>query len=260
VQAGGAARDTCVGVTRTTEAFFGRYAVWDKWLTALVKQTKPRGSRSSSSNLILRVSRLMADGFLASVPLAQGPQHHLVGAVLTGGRSTRMGRDKALIEVDGSAMVDRVGGALFEAGSSIVVAVGPPALAGGLASVDDLYPGEGPLGGVITALKFFAARARSVCVVACDLPWLDAAALGELVRTASAAEETNGFDVVMARTDRLEPLCALWNPQCVSALQAEFDSGQRAVRDALDELLVATVVVPTAALRNVNTPDDLLSR
>jgi molybdopterin-guanine dinucleotide biosynthesis protein A len=202
----------------------------------------------------------MAEEFLASATLAQGSQHHLVGAVLTGGRSRRMGRDKALIEVEGSAMVDRVGGVLVEAGCSNVVAVGPSSLAGSLANVDDLYPGEGPLGGVITALQFFAVQASAVCVVACDMPWLDASALGELVRTASATDGTNGFDVVMARTDRLEPLCALWNPRCVSALQAEFDNGQRAVRDALDALSVATVVVPAAALHNVNTPDDLLSR
>ncbi len=202
----------------------------------------------------------MADRPSDSLPLAEPRRHKIVGAVLTGGRSRRMGRDKALIEVEGSAMVDRVGSVLFEAGCSIVVAVGPPSLAGSLVNIVDLYPGEGPLGGVISALQFFAADAALVFVVACDVPWLDAASLVELARVARVDDEPNGFDVVMARTDRLEPLCALWNPRCVHALRAEFDSGQRAVRGALDELSAATVVVPAAALRNVNTPDDLLSR
>ena len=96
----------------------------------------------------------------------------VLGAVLVGGSSRRMGQPKALIRVDGSAMVDRVGAVLSAAGCSRVVAVGPTDLAGQLEHVADLYPGDGPLGGVLTAMSA-SGSAPLVCVVACDLMSLD---------------------------------------------------------------------------------------
>ena len=108
----------------------------------------------------------------------------VMGAVLVGGSSRRMGEPKALIRVDGSAMVDRLGAVLRAAGCSRVVAVGPTQLAGQLEHVDDLYPGDGPLGGVLTALSA-SGSTPLVCVVACDLMWLDAARRG-LSRGATA--------------------------------------------------------------------------
>src|SRR5262245_1565825 len=91
------------------------------------------------------------------------------GAVLTGGASRRMGRDKALVEVDGRPMAGRVAAALREAGAAEVQAIGGDA-AGlgelGLDVVPDRFPGEGPLGGIVTALS--AASQPVTVVVACD--------------------------------------------------------------------------------------------
>lgn len=181
----------------------------------------------------------------------------IAGVVLTGGSSRRMGMDKALIQIDGRAMVDRVGDALRAAGCSTVVAIGPSRLAGGLQPVDDLYPGQGPLGGILTAMATLSSGAELVFVLACDLPSIDGGTIQELARAAREATETGGVDVIMARTDRLEPLCAIWNPRCAPALQAAFDSGERAIHSALNELTVIFVEVPPETLRNVNTPDDL---
>lgn len=194
----------------------------------------------------------------------------LVGAVLTGGASRRMGRDKALIQIEGVRMVDRVAAALAAAGCSNVVAVGPRQLAGDLAHIDDLYPGEGPLGGVLTAMGSVASVASVgsvgsvdswLCVVACDLPWLDVDSIDALHRAAASAlaagQNAAEVDVVVARTDRIEPLCALWNPRCRDAVQQAFDSGQRSVLEVFKALNVIEVPVRPLALRNVNTPEDL---
>ncbi len=188
----------------------------------------------------------------------------LVGAVLTGGSSRRMGRDKALIQIEGVSMVDRVAAALAAAGCSNVVAVGPRRLAGDLAHIDDMYPGEGPLGGVLTAMSSVGSAISLdswLCVVACDLPWLDAASIDALHRAAASAvaadRKASEVDVVVARTDRLEPLCALWNPRCTDAVQQAFDSGQRSLLDVFKVLNVIEVPVRPLALRNVNTPEDL---
>src|SRR5258706_3748293 len=106
------------------------------------------------------------------------------GAVLTGGRSTRMGRDKALIAVDGVPLAVRAATVLRDAGASAVVAVGGDidALeALGLDARPDLYPGEGPLGAILTA--FDAASTDLVVVLACDLPSVDPATVRRLLET-----------------------------------------------------------------------------
>ncbi len=179
------------------------------------------------------------------------PSAIMLGAVLTGGRSSRMGRDKATIEIAGRMMVDHVGTALA-AVCNDVVAIGPSQLAGSLRAVADRHPGEGPLGGVLTALSSATAAHEWVVVVACDLPWVDAATVRPLI-----AATAPDIDVVAARTDHLEPLCAVWNVSALDAVRQRFEGGERAVHRVLDALRVVTVDVEPAKLRNVNTPADL---
>ena len=103
-----------------------------------------------------------------------------LGAVLCGGASRRMGADKAMIRVDGVAMARRVADALLDAGCSPVIAVGGDAAELGrlgLVGVDDEFPGEGPLGGVLTALSLGA----PAVVLACDLPNIRAATVSALI-------------------------------------------------------------------------------
>jgi molybdopterin-guanine dinucleotide biosynthesis protein A len=183
----------------------------------------------------------------------------VAGAVLTGGASRRMGRDKATLPVDGIAMARRVADALIAGGCATVLAVGgdTDGLARlGLEAIPDGWPGEGPVGGIVTAL---AATDAPTVVAACDLPWLDAATVGALVAAfvdAGADPEGAQADAFVAVTDRIEPLCALWQPAALPPLRAAFAAGERAVHRALGGLRVVTVRVDPAALRNVNTPED----
>jgi len=183
---------------------------------------------------------------------------HIAGAVLTGGASRRMGTDKAMVPVGGVAMAARVAAALRAGGCAEVIAIGGDVVALealGLAVVADRSPGEGPLGGIITALEYTAA---TTVVVACDLPYLDASTVALLIGTLhDAAANDAPVDVAMASTGRLEPLCAVWNPSALAAMQRAFVGGERAIHRALVDLRVATVVVAGSALRNVNTPAEL---
>ena len=186
-----------------------------------------------------------------------GPRlHPVAGAVLTGGASRRMGRNKALVEVDGQPMAVRVARALDGAGCRPVVVIGGDlaALATlGLSGRADDYPGDGPLGAIITALRW---SQGSVLVAACDLPWLDAIAV-ESVASHAQAESDGQVDAVVARTDRLEPLLAWWAPSALRPLEEAFEEGERAVHRTLDRLRVSTVPVASSSLRNVNAPGDL---
>ena len=180
----------------------------------------------------------------------------VAGAVLTGGASRRMGRDKAMVEVGGVAMSRRVVDALELAGCEPVIAVGGDAVAlarVGITAVPDRWPGEGPLGGILTAL---AETSSPVLVLACDLPWIDAGTLAQLIEVA-ATDAPGVVDVVAAISSRLEPLCAVWFPSSAPHLRAAFDGGERAVHRALGGLRVVTHAVPATAIRNVNRPGDL---
>lgn len=174
-------------------------------------------------------------------------------AILVGGDSSRMGSDKALYEVDGSTMAQRVADAATAAGASeLLVIGGTAARAKKLTGTwkKDLYPGDGPLGGVITALK--ASSHDSVVVLSCDMPFITDAVITSLVRGLADAQATVG------RTDRLNWLCAAWSKQeCLKTLESVWKRNERAVHRAAVLLDVAEVPVPAVAVRNINTPADL---
>jgi molybdopterin-guanine dinucleotide biosynthesis protein A len=184
----------------------------------------------------------------------------MVGAVLTGGASRRMGRTKALIELDGVPMARRVADALAQAGCGSVIAYGgdPVVLEPlGIPVLPDRHPGSGPLGGVLGVLELVAEsdlHIDGVFVVACDLPALRSGDLGGMV---DALRRHHDVDVVVARTARIEPTCAIWRPRATERLREVFESGERALHRAIERLESCTVEVEPGAVRNINTPDDL---
>jgi molybdopterin-guanine dinucleotide biosynthesis protein A len=165
-----------------------------------------------------------------------------------------MGTDKATYEVDGLPMATRVARAAVEAGASEVLLIGgTQAKAKKLEGTwkKDAFPGEGPLGGVITALK--AATHDNVVVLSCDMPFITSAVIGSLVNGLTDAQATVG------RTDRLNWLCAAWSKsECLTSLQSVWKRNERAVHRAAVLLDVVEVPVPAVAVRNINTPADLL--
>jgi molybdopterin-guanine dinucleotide biosynthesis protein A len=151
-------------------------------------------------------------------------------------------------------MAVRVAGAAQAAGAAEILLIGgTQAKAKKLVGTwkKDAYPGEGPLGGVITALK--AASNDSVVVLSCDMPFITDAVISSLVRGLDDAQASVG------RTDRLNWLCAAWSKEeCLASLQSVWKRNERAVHRAAVLLDVAEVPVPAVAVRNINSPADLL--
>jgi molybdopterin-guanine dinucleotide biosynthesis protein A len=180
----------------------------------------------------------------------------IAGAILAGGASRRMGRIKALIEVDGIPMAQRVASALTSGGCGDIAIVGgsmSDLAALSLPVVADDAPGEGPLGGVITALRHFT-EASHVLVTACDLPLLDAATVRNLVQAAQADPERAA---TVAYTNRVEPALVVWTRASLGVVAALFADGERAVHRVIDQLDTQNVQVYAQALTNVNRPLDL---
>ena len=176
------------------------------------------------------------------------------GAVLAGGASTRMGRDKALIEVDGVPMVTIAVDALRGAGASDVWVVGgdrEAIEALGHRWVPDRHPGDGPLGGVITALA--EATADVVAVLACD----HVAAAAPAVRIVVGALG-DGDVAVPVVEGRSQTLHAAWRRSALERLEVVFEAGGRSVRDGLAVLDVVQILDGDPCwFADADTPDDL---
>ena len=165
-----------------------------------------------------------------------------------GGRSSRMGRDKARLRYRGGALAEWVARAV-EAAAGSATLVGNTELGG----IPDVYPGEGPLGGILTALHHTSAEWN--LIVACDMPEVSAEFLGGLL----AAAEGSGADALLPRgpSGQVEPLCAVYHQRAAGALELRFHGGTRKVTEALEG--VATAWLPVGELKpfqNVNTPED----
>jgi molybdopterin-guanine dinucleotide biosynthesis protein A len=165
-----------------------------------------------------------------------------------------MGRDKAALPFRGSTLVEAVAETVRSAaGTAALVGGSFPAEMGSFGFVLDLYPGEGPLGGILTALQ--STHADWNLIVACDMPALSGDFLGQLM---DAAEDSQADVLVpIGPSGRLEPLCAVYRQRALAGLDRAFARGVRKVAMALEEVRLVTLAVPESSyFQNVNTPQD----
>jgi len=184
----------------------------------------------------------------------------VVGVVLAGGTSRRMGRDKALLEIEGSALVDRAAAVLAVFCEPVVLSVAPgrrypksPFL-----PVEDERDDSGPLAGFEAVLDW--ARPRAVLVLACDLPRIDEPVVERLLRAREQEGPTSGVEAwVACRGERLQPLCGLYESSCLAAFRNQLDRGELSVLTAVEALDCHYVpyddIHPDPFL-NLNTPAD----
>jgi molybdenum cofactor guanylyltransferase len=181
-------------------------------------------------------------------------------AILAGGRARRFGGlDKSALPIGASRILDRQLAVLGAVTEDIMIVTGDPTpfASRGVRVVTDLRPGAGPLGGIYTALE--ASTQPQVLVVACDMPFLDAAFLRYL---ASAGREV---DVAIPRTTAgYEPLCASYARRAAPALRRRLDAGTVKLTDVLADVRVReigpdelrTFDAHGSLFFNVNTPQD----
>jgi molybdopterin-guanine dinucleotide biosynthesis protein A len=157
-----------------------------------------------------------------------------MGYVLAGGRSRRFGSNKALADLLGTTMLVRMGNLLTKLTDHVAV-VGAPEIYSrfGFRCVTDRWPGEGPLGGVTTALLDTAAIHPEITwnlVVSCDLPFLTLDAISYITEFAVRSQA----DAIIPESEHgLEPLCACYRTRVGLTLQNEFERGTRKLLDAV---------------------------
>lgn len=194
-----------------------------------------------------------------------------MGAVLAGGASSRMGSDKAFIEIEGEPMVARAAGALRAAGAAPVLVVGGDHArlsALGLDHVPDRHPGEGPLGGVITALGALGPLDGSgpdaVVTLPCDVKAPDPAAVRLVIER--LADPTDRSEAGPPPADLVVPLGggvpqwmhAGWHRSCLPRLSQAFATGARGLGEVARQLRTVAVEVPgTSWFADADRPEDL---
>lgn len=180
------------------------------------------------------------------------------GLVLAGGRSTRMGSDKASLKQNGETQLDRAVGLLAKHTARVFVSTradqADDPLRAQHTCLADRYENTGPAAGILTALEHDPKCAW--LVLACDLPNVDDATLGFLVDNASAAHPATAFQ--SSSDDLPEPLCAIYRP-AMRLVVAEFlANGIKCPRKMLIRSDTCLLRQPRRdALLNVNRPEDL---
>jgi len=185
----------------------------------------------------------------------------LTGVIQAGGRSVRMGGEpKALMDVGGRRIVERVADVLGQVTDDLLLVTNTPELYAflGLTMVGDVFPDGGSLGGIYSGLK--AAPGEAAFTVACDMPFLSAAVARLVTRRAPDA------DVVVPRAGpHYETLHACYGRACLGPMERRLREGRLKITGFWDEVRVlaipeeeiARIADPAVVFSNVNTPEEL---
>jgi len=182
----------------------------------------------------------------------------IAGLVLAGGRSQRMQRDKATLELAGETQLARAVRLVSAVASKTFVSVRPDQVAEAERArwpqIVDRLENIGPAAGILAAQEQLPDHAW--LVVAVDLPLLDAETLSQLVRERDPRSLATAFR--SSHADGLpEPLCAIWEPASREPLAAFLQTGRSCPRKFLLTHGIHLLHLATAdALANMNTPDD----
>jgi len=183
-------------------------------------------------------------------------------SIQSGGRSRRMGQDKALMPFLGRPLICRMAERLAGPDDEVLVTASRPEAyaALGLRCIPDLLRGHGPLGGLYTALS--AAARPLVAAVACDMPFASPRLLTyarDLLLSGSAAA------VVPLGENGLEPLHAVYRREtCLPVVRAALAAGERRLVSWFDRLEVRILTLQETArldpsgraFWNLNTPEE----
>jgi len=183
----------------------------------------------------------------------------LTAFVLAGGKSTRMGQDKALLELNNETLLVRVLKLAKLIAPNVRIIGDAKKFAPWGDVVEDIYPEHGPLGGIHAALAGTETDLNLVLPV--DMPFLDRAFLDFLVAKGASS---SAIVTVPRSGDRLHPLCATYRRSFVEVAKRSLEAGHNRI-DALFSDVETQIIeedeirrngFPLNLFRNVNTPQD----
>ena len=196
----------------------------------------------------------------------------IVGVVLAGGKSRRMGCDKALLSFDGTPLIKHTTRLLQSIFSQVLIVSNHRQKYEflRLQVVPDSVPNSGPLGGIHTAL--LAGDGQPVFVVGCDLPFINRQLIEYIVdfplTEDSKSYSSKRFDAtrmakIPTQKEHLQPLCGLYFPGCFSVIEHRLNQRELKTMEALKELCLVRVPITSeqsfykeTLFDNINTPSE----
>lgn len=187
--------------------------------------------------------------------------NHLTAFVLAGGKSMRMGTDKAALKLEGRTLLEHALATLRLVAREVFI-LGSKQLYGdyGAEVIEDIFPGCGPLGGIHAALKH--SKTQYNLIVAVDTPFLSADFLNYL---AQRAQESGAVVTTPEIAGYTQPLCAVYSPEFLPLAEQALQSGHykivplfpkdRTLR--ITEAEMARFAFSAEMFENLNTPADL---
>jgi molybdenum cofactor guanylyltransferase len=183
------------------------------------------------------------------------------GVILAGGKSSRYGQNKALVDINGMPLIKRVLGVMENLFPSIILITNTPDAYAflNLPMFEDRIKGLGPLGGIFTGLNVISEKTGFF--VACDMPFLNS----DLIRYLVAARE--GFDVVVPTfSGKFEALHALYNQNCLPEIERLIHAGvyqtirlfQSVSVRYVEEREIRRFDPELKSFSNINKPEELL--
>jgi molybdopterin-guanine dinucleotide biosynthesis protein A len=187
----------------------------------------------------------------------------MTSIILAGGKSSRLGRSKALQAIGGKSLIQWVIDHLAILSTEIIIATAhgetiPCSSAVRIKTVADIYPGKGPLVGIYSGL--IASSSSRAIVASCDTPFLSAGLLEYMTQICST------FDVVVPRIkNKLEPLCAVYSKNCLGSIQGLLEQDELRIRKLFSMVKVKYVEEDEInrfdpehlSFFNINNQDDL---
>jgi len=186
---------------------------------------------------------------------------NVTAAILCGGKSRRMGFDKAFLMDDEQYLLLQTVGKLQSLFEQVVLVSNTKAKFEGRTDftefriLEDHYMEKGPMGGISTALE--QAQTEYVFIMACDMPLPD---IGLIVRMYRKLEEEEEQVLVCSHQGKLEPLLAFYHKSCLSVFKKQMEIGELKPRSAFPALNVRHYCLSDTemnAIANLNTPEDV---
>ena len=180
--------------------------------------------------------------------------------ILAGGKSTRMGTDKAFVLLDGRTLLARMLDLARQVTSDVRIVGDPVKFAPFAPTIEDIFPGCGPLGGIHAALR--SSPTDLNVILAVDVPFVSLALLAFLISRARNSDA----NVTLARAaGGFQPLCAVYRRSFADAAEKALRSGRYkidALFDQINTLIVGEEELESAGFsprifRNLNAPQDL---
>ncbi len=187
-------------------------------------------------------------------------QDNFTGIILSGGKSTRMGENKAFIKIEGIPIIQRIHTLFEKLFKEIIIVTDQIERFSNINGkiYADLFPNKGVLGGIYTGL-FFANFQYAFCA-ACDMPFLKESVIKFLMK------EIEDYEVIVPKTkDGLQPLHAIYSKNCLEPIKKIINQNKYKILDLYPMVRVKIIMEKefsnldpiNESFININTPEDL---